>query len=236
MMTKTFVALSAITVPVPASENPQYPADRQIVALGLLEAATREGKRWRFRNRAIAIGAGEQDEIFLQWLSQNLPEPATLISWQLDSHLMLDLMDAAATAMPTIAHRVMIRLSEVLRTGPVDLAIGHGGAAAAPLPDVAADNAIGCPTTAGQQRLSDWSWGEIDRLRADAADEALALWCLFLRKSHLSGLEAEAATDQWRRRRSRLRVEPPGGPEGEDQDEVSGGMKKVNPASNSQGD
>ena len=206
MKTHTFMALSVMTIDIPPSTSGDFPIDRQAVAVGMFAAHKDDHGRWRFLNRAEAVGAGEGYETLLRWLAENLPPSATIIGWKIDSQLIPVLTSAASTAIPAVARDAMQRLADCLQCGPIDLALDLGGAAARPLIEVAADHHIGMPPVTDGERASDWAFAETDTLRAEAANVAQAIWRLFLRMSQPVGLEAEDATEDWIRRRRQIRA------------------------------
>lgn len=192
-----FVALSVTTIPVPASTDGTHPPDSLLTALGMMVAVTFNHEKWYFQRAATAIVAGAGEGQLLNWLADRLPIPAILIGWQLDTHVIPALINAASTALPDAAHDTMIQLARCLRTEPVDLAHAFGGAAARDRVAVATDHCVAMPIMTPEERFSAWSTGDVARLRAHAADEALGLWWLFLKTSGSSGLEAESATYDW---------------------------------------
>ena len=205
MQAPPYVALSIATVPVPGSSDGQHPAEQQLVAIGLMVSAVVDG-RWAFVRRAEAIGAGERDEHLLDWLAREMPSDGTVIGWQLDWHLMPVLIEAATSAGTSTAIACMAKIAKIMRAGTIDLALDHGGASAPPLVDVAADMAIAAALTTPEERMSAWAVGDTGRLRVDAADDALAAWRLFLRFAGTSGLNAEASTEEWIRRRKAVQA------------------------------
>lgn len=202
MSDATYVALTEVSVPVPASSDGFYPACRHLVGFGLL-IARRTGQRWAFRRLAGVIPAGEPESVLLEWLTRHLPEQATLIGWNVDHGLMPLLLDAARGAPPTIAHAALERLLTLMRPGIVDLALPVGGAGAPPFAGIAIEQAIYAPGWDAAKIESAWATGRMTGLRHDLADEAIAMWRLFLRRGGLSGVDAEAATDAWVERRRR---------------------------------
>lgn len=52
--------------------------------------------------------------------------------------------------------------------------------------------------------MAAWGIGDVDQIRRDLADEAMAIWRVFVRTAGLSGLDVEAATDAWVLRRQRM--------------------------------
>lgn len=200
--TNTWVAMTAATVPVPASIDGRYPAERQLVGIGLF-IAKYEDSRWRFARRVQAIPAGVPEAAVLENIADRLPAMGTLIGWHVDHALMPTLLDAAATAPPIVAHHFLERLHRLLRGGTVDLALGHGTAL---LATIAADMAIRAPNWDADTLAGGWASGRTEGLRHDLADEAMAIWRMFVRSAGLTGLDAEAATDAWVAHRKRLRV------------------------------
>lgn len=197
--TTTFAALAAISVAVPASTNGRHPADRQLVGIGLM-IAERGDDGWRFRRRAAALAAGEPEATLLQWAASELPAAGMLIGWGVDHALLPVLLRTAAGAAPDVATRFLSRLHPLLTGGAVDLAIEHGGAGAPSLEEVAAGMAIYAPSWNAEVLLGRWGIGDTLRLQRDVADEALAIWRVFVRSAGMGGLGAEAATDAWVRR------------------------------------
>ncbi|HEX8486773.1 hypothetical protein [Sphingomonas sp.] len=84
------------------------------------------------------------------------------------------------------------------------MALGHGGAGAPTLANVGADMAIYAPIWNVDAVTGAWSVGAIDQFRRDLADEALAIWRVFVRTAGASGMDAEAATDAWILRRQHM--------------------------------
>ncbi|NJR78746.1 hypothetical protein [Sphingomonas corticis] len=198
----TWVAMTAATVPVPASTDGRYPAERQLIGVGLFIARYEDG-RWRFARRVSAIPAGVPEAAVLENIADRLPAQGTLIGWHVDHALMPTLLDAAATAPPIVAHHFLGRLHRLLQGAVVDLALGHGTAA---LATIAADMAIRAPQWDADTVSCAWASGRIEGVRYDLADEALAIWRVFVRAAGLAGLDAEAATDAWVAQRKRLRL------------------------------
>ena len=93
-----------------------------------------------------------------------------------------------------------------MRGGTVDLSLSHGGAGSPPLTAVAEEMAIRSPKLDRETIFSAWATGRADQLGRDLADEALAIWRVFVRTAGMAGIGAEAATDDWMRRRKRMRV------------------------------
>lgn len=200
--TNAWVATAATAVPMPGSADGRYPTHRQLIGIGLFIARHDDG-RWQFARRVQAIPAGVPEAALLENIADRLPAVGTLIGWHVDHGLMPILLDAAATAPPIVAHHFLGRLHRLLRGGTVDLALGHGTAS---LAMVAADMAIRAPKWDADTLAGDWASGRTERLRHDLADEAMAIWRVFVRSAGLAGLDAEAATDTWVAQRRRLRV------------------------------
>lgn len=94
----------------------------------------------------------------------------------------------------------------MLHGGVIDLTVGRGGATSPPLAEVAAEMAIRSPSWDADAIFSAWATGTLDIIRQDLADEALALWRLFVRTAGTAGIDAEEATGAWISDRSRLRL------------------------------
>jgi len=203
---RIYVAVTAATVAVPASSGGIHPAGWHLVGIALYIAERDHAGHWRFARRAHAIPAGEPESALLDWATARLPDGAILIGWHVDHMLVPALLDAAATAPPTIAQRFIAQLHRVLRGGVVDVALKYGGAGAPPLAVVATDMAIYAPAWDADKVIGAWAIGSVDQLRHDLADEALALWRIFVRTAGVAGLKAEAQTDAWVLRRQGLRV------------------------------
>jgi hypothetical protein len=199
-----YIAVTAATVAMPASTDGVYAADRHLIGIALFIAERDPKGRWRFARRAYAIAAGETEGALLDWAAARLPSEAMLIGWNVDHGLVPALLDAAATAPPTIAHRFLCRLLPLLTGGVVDIALAHGGAGAPTLATVAADMAIYAPTWTVDGTTGAWAVGAVDQLRRHLGDEALAIWRTFVRTAGVTGLSAEAATDAWVLRRQRM--------------------------------
>jgi hypothetical protein len=198
--TNNWVAMTAVTVPVPASTDGRYPAERHLIGIGLF-IARHEDSQWRFARRVHAIPASMPEATVLENIADRLPAQGMLIGWHVDHALIPTLLDAAATAPPIVAHHFLGRLHRLLRGGVVDLALGHGRAS---FTTIAADMAIRAPDWDADAVSGSWTSGRTDRLRHDLADEALAIWRVFVRSAGLAGLDAEAATDAWVAQRKRL--------------------------------
>lgn len=208
-----YIAVTAATVSMPASIDGVHAAGQHLIGIALFIAERDRWGRWRFARRARAISAGETVGALLDWAAARLPEEAMLIGWNVDHGLVPGLLDAAATAPPTVAHRFLGGLLPLLTGGVVDMALGHGGAGAPTLAAIAADMAIYAPTWNVDATAGAWAIGEVGQLRRDLADEALAIWRTFVRSAGVSGLGAEAATDAWVLRRHRMNaVAPTGSP------------------------
>lgn len=199
--TNTWIAMTAITTSVPASTDGNHPAQRHLVGIGFF-VARREDARWHLQRHAHAIPAGDTEGSLLESIVHKLPTSGTLIGWNIDHGLMPLLLDAAATAPPVVAHQFLERLHRLLHPGVVDMAIGNGTAS---LAATASGMAIYTPTWDADAVFSDWATGQTDRLRQDIADEALAIWLVFLRSAGLAGQDAETATDAWSARRGTCR-------------------------------
>ncbi len=207
----TYIAVTAATVAMPASTDGVHAAGQHLIGLALFIAERDRKGRWRFARRVHAIPAGESEGALLEWAAARLPREAIIIGWNVDRRLVPSLLDAAATAPPTIAQRFIGRLFRLLSGGVVDIALGHGGAGAPTLAAVAADMAIYAPAWNVDAVAGAWAVGAIDQLRRDLADEALALWRIFVRSAGVTGLGAEAATDAWVLRRQRMNAMAPSG-------------------------
>lgn len=192
-----YVTVTVASVAIPGSRDGVHPPSRQMIGIGLLIAKRRGRQPWRFVRRAKAIAAGEPESRLLEWVARRLPTDATMIGWNVDHAMIPVLLDAAASSPPLVAHHFVGRLHSLLRRGAVDMSLAHGGAGAPPLAAIAADMAIYAPEWCEQATISAWSTGLIDQLRHDLADEALALWRVFVRSAGLAGINAEAATDEW---------------------------------------
>lgn len=188
-----WTAMTAVTIPVPASINRHRGARRHLVGIGLFNARCDRGK-WRFSRYAYATPAGHPGGALLHDTVSRLPVDSTLIGWNIDRTLMPALLKAAATAPPIVASSFLVSLHRLVRGGVVDLALGNGSV---PLATFAADQAIYAPTWNTDVNIDDWAAGWVDRLRHDLADEALAIWRVFVRSAGLPGIDAEAATDAW---------------------------------------
>lgn len=196
-MTKptTFMTISIATFATPPRDGQAAPG-AHLAGVGLF-LATRRASGWRFRSEATVLAAGDSEQDLLQWLADRLPAVDTVIGWQIDNYLIPVLIDAAASADAPIAHHVTARLARALRGTVIDIALDHGGHAALPLEQVAAEMAVAVPAISGNDLLSAWSTGSVDTLRADLAAQALGLWQCFLRHAGLTGLEAQEATVVW---------------------------------------
>lgn len=201
----TWIAMTAVTVPVPASTTGDYPAERHLTGIGMF-VAQRVARRWRFRRHGLAIPAGVAEEALLERMTARLPPLGTIIGWGLERALIPALMDAANTASATVAGEATARLYHLLRGGAVDVALGRGAAGAQTLAAAASNMAIYSPAWNAEAVFSAWATGLVTSLRHDLADEALAIWRVFVRSAGLAGVEAEAATDAWLTRRDRLRT------------------------------
>jgi hypothetical protein len=199
-----YVAITAAAVTVPPSSDGQHPPGQHLVGMGLFLAERDERRRWRFARRAHAIPAGAPESALLDWAAQRLPDDATPIGWNVDHGLVPLLLDAAAGAPATVACAFVRRLHALLEGGVVDMSLWHGGASAPPLTGIAGDMAIHAPAWKADALMGAWSIGNIDQLRRDLADEAMAIWRVFVRTADLTGLDAEAATDAWVLRRHRM--------------------------------
>lgn len=200
--THSWTAMTAVTIPVPASTSSIRPPSRHLIGIGLFVAQC-EKSRWRFRRHAHAIPAGETEGTLLHGAANRLPVDSTLIGWNVDQTLMPALLNAAATAQPIVAWGFLEPLHRLVRGGVVDLALGHGSVSLTPF---ATDQAIYAPTWDTEANIDDWAAGRVDRLRIDLADEALAIWRMLIRWAGFTGVDAEAATDAWAARRRTLRI------------------------------
>lgn len=191
----TFVALTALSVPIPGSSNGTYLQGRHLVGVGIV-TARQQDRRWHFSRASLATGAGEPEATLLAALTRHLAEHGTLIGWQVDRQMMPTLLEAAQTAPPTVARDFLATLRQLTRGGVVDVALDHGGAAAGTLAAAAEEQAIYSPHWNADAVLASWGVGQLDTLRRDLADEAVALWRLFAsgapRTQHLA---EEAITD-----------------------------------------
>ena len=140
-----YIAVTAATVAMPASIDGVHPVGQRLIGIALFIAERDRKGRWRFARRAHAIPAGEAEGALLEWAAARLPVESMLIGWNVDHGLVPALLDAAATAPPAVAHRFLGRLSRFMASGVVDMALGHGGASAPALAEVANDMAIFAP-------------------------------------------------------------------------------------------
>ena len=199
-----YVAITAASLTIPPSDDGQHAPGQHLVGIGLF-LAERDGKRrWRFARRAHAIAAGTPESVLLDWAAERLPVDATAIGWNVDHKLVTSLLDAAADAPSAVACNFVRRLHALLGRGVVDMSLWNGGAGAPPLVGIAADMAIHAPTWEADALMGAWAIGNVDQLRRDLADEAMAIWRVFVRTCGLTGLDAEAATDAWVLRRQRM--------------------------------
>ena len=199
-----YVAITAASVTVPPSEDGRHPPGLHLIGIGLFLAELDEKGRWRFARRAHAIAAGTPESMLLDWAADRLPADATPIGWNIDHYLVPSLLDAAETAPATIACMFVRRLHALLGRGVVDMSLWHGGAGAPALADVATDMAIHAPAREADAIMGAWAIGDVDHLRRDLADEAMAIWRIFARTCGATDLDAEAATDAWVLRRERM--------------------------------
>ena len=199
---QTWTAMTAVTIPVPASKARISLSDRYLVGIGLFSARCERG-RWRFTRYAHAIPAGRPGATLFRRTVDRLPCEGVLIGWNVDQGLMPALLNAAAVAAPDFAVGFLGRLHELVRGGVVDLALGHGQL---PLATIATDQAIYSPAWDNEANIDDWAAGRVDRLRRDLADEALAIWRVFIRSAGFTGVDAEVATDEWVERCKKLRI------------------------------
>lgn len=135
-----------------------------------------------------------------------MPANALVIGWKIDQVVIPVLLNAAETAPPAIAHHFLARLHRLPRVGAVDLSLQHGGASAPSFTAMAAEMAIRSPDWNADVVLAKWAIGDVHQIRHDLADEALALWRVFVRMAGVAGIDAEAQTDEWVRQRKRMRV------------------------------
>lgn len=198
----TWAAMTAVTMQMPPSTDGAYPAESHLVGIGLFLARS-ESDRWRFKRSSLAICAGEPESSLLEAVAARLPDDGKLIGWNVDRALIPRLLEAAGTAPPTVAQCFLKRLQPLLRGGVLDLALGHGTAS---LAETAADLAIRAPAWSAHSVSRGWAAGQVDRIRQDLADEALAIWRVFVRTAGFAGLDAETATDAWIMRRRALRL------------------------------
>lgn len=199
-----YIAVTAATVTMPTSNDGVHAAGQHLIGIALFIAERDPKGRWRFARRAHAIPAGEPEAVLLEWAAARLPSEAMLIGWNVDHCLVPALLEAVATAPPTVAQRFLERLRRLLIGGVVDVALTHGGANAPTLAKIAADMAIYAPGWNADAITGAWATGAVDQLRRDLADEALAIWRTFVRSAGVSGLSADAATDAWVLRRQRM--------------------------------
>jgi hypothetical protein len=201
----TYVAVTATTVAMPSSNDGTHAAG-QLIGIGILVAERDARGRWRFARRAHALADGDPVDPLLDWAAHRLPADATLIGWDVDHTLMPMLLGAVESATPGSACRFLERLARLTRGGIVDMALDHGGAGAPPLAIVAAECAIYSPAWQPDATVAAWASGRLDPARRDLADEALAIWRLFVRLAGVAGIDAEAAIDAWIARHKTLRV------------------------------
>ncbi|WP_375271098.1 hypothetical protein [Sphingomonas sp.] len=199
-----YVAITAAAITVPPSGDGRHPPGQHLVGIGMFLAERGGKRRWRFARRSQAIPAGTPESVLLDWAAQRLPDDATPIGWNVDHGLVPLLLDAAAGAPAAVACTFVRSLHGLLGRGVVDMSLWHGGAGAPPLTRVAADMAIHAPARKADALMGAWSIGNVDQLRRDLADEAMAIWRVFVRTAGLTGLDAEAATDAWVLRRQRM--------------------------------
>lgn len=199
-----YIAATTASVTMPVSTDGFHAAGRHLIGIGLFIARRDNDSRWRFACHASAIQAGEPECALLHWTSVHLPRDGTMIGWNVDQALVPSLLDAAVTAPPLLAHRFIKQFHSLLSGGVADMAVGHGGAGATALATVATDMAIHAPTWNDDAITGAWAIGAVDDLRRDLADEALAIWRIFIRTAGAVGLDAEAATDAWLFRRQRI--------------------------------
>jgi hypothetical protein len=201
---QSYIAITAASVDIPASGNGRHPPGRHLIGLGLFLAEGDGKRRWRFARRAHAIPAGAPESTLLDWASKRLPEAATPIGWSVDHGLVPLLLDATECAPPVVACNFARRLHALLVSGVVDLSLRNGGVGAPPLADIAADMAIHAPSWNADAVMAAWGIGDVNQIRRDLADEAMAIWRVFVRTAGLSGMDVEAATDAWVLRRQRM--------------------------------
>lgn len=199
---QTWTAMTAVTIPVPASKARIWQTDRYLIGIALFSARCAKG-HWSFTRYAHAIPAGRPGGTLLRGAVHRLPREGVLIGWNVDQGLTPALLNAAAIASPTSAAEFLERLHALMLGGVVDLALGHGDRT---LAIIAADQAIYTPVWDVDSNVDDWAAGRVDRLKRDLADEALAIWRVFIRSAGFDGIDAERATDEWVERRKNLRI------------------------------
>ena len=118
----------------------------------------------------------------------------------LTESIVMPLLGAGRDVEPEIARLFLDRLTTLVTTPSVDLAIAHGGAAAPAFADVVARYGIDLVPMSDTQIESAWAFGNIDVLRADVAQRATAAWRLWLAESNGAGAAALAAFETWIRR------------------------------------
>lgn len=192
-----FVSIAITTVDTPASTQGTLPAMTHVVAIGMLIAEHDAEDRWDFTLRHHAIGAGDSEDLLLAWAARVMPDTAIVIGWQLAEAIVMPLIEAGKDAEPEIARSFLDRLTTLVTTPSIDLAIPHGGAGASLLADVAAARGINVASLSDTEAESAWAFGNVDPLRADVAQRAIAAWRLWLAEANGAGAEALAAFEAW---------------------------------------
>ena len=192
-----FVSLAITTVETPAATEGRTPAMTHVVAIGMLIAERDSEDRWQFSLQRRAIGAGEGEALLLTWAARAMPATGIVICWQLADAIVMPLLEAGSDVEPEVARSFLDRLTALVTTPSVDLAIAHGGAAAPAFAAVAAGRGIDVTPLSYAEIESAWAFIDVDALRADVAQRAMAAWRLWLAESNGAGAAALKAFETW---------------------------------------
>lgn len=192
-----FVSLAITTVETPAATSGTTPPMTHVAAIGMLIAERDAEARWQFSLRRHAIVAEESEALPLAWAARAMPATGIVIGWQLADAIVMPLLEAGRDTEPNIARAFLDRLTTLVTTPSVDLAAMHGGASARAFADVAARHDIIIAPLSAAEIGSAWAFGNVDALRADVAQRAIATWRLWLAESNGTGAAALTAFETW---------------------------------------
>lgn len=198
-MTKpcSFITLAVASVGIDTNQHGTHAAVSHLAAIAVLVADRDGAGSWSFSLNRRGVAAGEGEDTLLLWSLNILPTTGTVIGWQLADRIVAPLLDAGTTGDPELGRAFLDRLTSLVSAPSVDLAIAHGGVSAPPLTEAAARHGIDAPPTDPAAVASAWGFGERRWLRDVVAEEAVAVWRLWLAESNGMAAEASAAFEAW---------------------------------------
>lgn len=176
-MPQSIVAISIATVTEPAPRDGSDPV-RHLVGIGLCHVTkiAEDQVTCRLSARCLPTGVGEA--ALVDWLTDHLPDDASVVGWQLADDIVPALLGAADEAPPDGARAFVDALAVAVGRGTVDLADDYGGSAAPPFDQVCQDAGILATPIDPDALLAAWGIGFMAEIGEALGVNAVAAWRL----------------------------------------------------------